>query len=163
MIRLPPRLPADVRAALGIDGRALAFEKLVGDGWVVATRAGLHVLQDGHPLVRRWTDVDGARLDPETEQLTVTWVNGTPATTIALDHPRNRLVRTVHDRVQSSVVLAERVTLPHDGVVRVVLRRGEHGDLFTQVIGDGRVDLADPEVTRLVDAAEARIRESAGL
>jgi len=163
MIRRPPRLPADVRAALDIDGKALAFEKLVGDGWVVATRAGLHVLRDGKPLVRRWTDVDGARLDPETEQLTVAWVDGTPATTVALDHPRNWLVRTVHDRVQSSVVLAERVALPTDGVVRVVLRRGERGDLFTQVIGDGRVDLSDPEIAGPVDAAEARIRESAGL
>jgi hypothetical protein len=163
MVRLPPRLPADVRAALGIDGRVLAFEKLVGGGWVVATRAGLHVLSDGQSLVRSWTDVDGARLDAETEQLTVTWVNGTPETVIALDHPGNRLVRTVHDRVQSSVVLAERVTLPRTGVVRVVLRRGERGDLFTQVIGDGRVDLADPEVATAVDTAEARLRESAGL
>ncbi len=163
MVRRPLRLPADARTSLGIDGRALAVERLVGGGWVAATRAGLHVLDDGRLLVRHWTDVDGARFDGDTDQLTVTWVDGTPSTVISLDDPGSRLVRAVHDRVQSSVVLAERVTLARAGLVRVVLRRGAGGELFTQVIGDGRVDLADPEVAAVVDAAEARLRESAGL
>ena len=55
------------------------------------------------------------------------------------------------------------VTAPGAGPIRVVLRRGADGDLFTQSIGTGRVDLTDPAVVALLDEAEARVRAAAGL
>ncbi len=141
--------------------RALATAELT-DGWVVATDHGLHVLSGETVTVRAWTDVDGARLVDTT--LTVTWVDGTPPTALALvDDRRARLPRLVHNRVQASVVHSERVPLPGAESVRVALRRDTSGALFTQVIGTGAVDLHDPEVARLVDAAESRVREAAGL
>ena len=109
-------------------------------------------------------NVDGARLDPATAELTVTWVDGLPPTVLRLADDRDvSLPRTLHERVQQSVVHSETVRLPRGQVVRVALRRSATGDLFTQVIGPGGIDLADPGTAVVVDAAEARVREAAGL
>ena len=157
-------MPRDVRLALGLDTEPLAYERLADDGWVAGTRVGIHVLRGTTVTSRAWTDVDGARLDPETDTLTLTWVDGTAPLPLALAegwHPR--FPRLVHHQVQASVVHSERVTVPRAGAVRVALRRGADGGLFTQVIGNGRVDLGDPATVGMIDAAEARVRESAGL
>ena len=58
---------------------------------------------------------------------------------------------------------SETVTLGDGQRVRVALRRTEDSALVTQVIGDGRIDLADPAVADVIDAAESRVREAAGL
>lgn len=164
MVRLLRRLPADVRATLGLRTPVLAFERLTGDGWAVGTCEGLHVLRGTEILARAWTDVNGARLDATNDALIVTWVDGSPATELPLAEGwKAPFPRLVHHQVQSSVVHSEKVTLPRGEVARVVLRRGAAGELFTQVIGSGTVDLDDPPVARLVDAAEARVREAAGL
>lgn len=161
MVRFPLHVPDEARSALGLTEPALAFAKLE-DGWAVATRGGLHVIQGDRPLSRHWTDVDGASLDGETGELEIRWVDGTEPVRFAVD-ARSRLPRVVHDRVQNSILLAETVKVPGDRHVRVVLRRSSDGTLFSQVIGNGRVDLADPDVAALIDAAEARVREAAGL
>ncbi|EYR64895.1 hypothetical protein N866_02670 [Actinotalea ferrariae CF5-4] len=163
--RRRPTLPDAVRARLGLTGpdAPLAAGPTTTGGWIVATRSGLVV--DGTEVLRRaWTDVDGARLDPESGALTVTWVDGTPATVVPLVEDAARAVaRAVHDRVQSSVVHGEKVELDRGRTVRVVLRRTVDGTLVTQVIGAGDVDLTDPATAAAVDAAEARVREAAGL
>jgi hypothetical protein len=127
---------------------------------VVATRSGLHTRLDGQVLVRAWTDVDSAALDAETGELEVRWVDGTPPVRF---EPGQALGRVVHERVQNSVVLAETVPVRGDRALRVAVRRDQDGTLFTQVVGNGRVDLSDPAVAGAVDAAEARLREAAGL
>lgn len=164
--RRRPALPDDVRIRLAItDGDPpLAVGRTTTDGWVVATRSGLATI-DGQTVLRRaWTNVDGARLDPTSDELTVTWVDGTAATTLPLRPEAARdLARAVHDRVQSSVVHGEKVELGRGRTVRVVLRRADDGALLTQVIGAADVDLTDPATAAVVDAAEARVREAAGL
>lgn len=165
LFRRAPRLPDDVRDGLGLAGRRTLAVAPVGDGWAVATPDGLHVAREGRePFHRAWSDVDGARLDPETAELTVSWVDGTPATVLHLtDEGARAFPRVLHGQVQSSVVHSERVKVGGGATVRVVLRRGADGRLFTQVIGGGGVDLADPATATQVDAAEARVREAAGL
>jgi hypothetical protein len=157
------RLPETTRTALGLDGAGpvLAVAELT-NGWAAATRDGLHAELDGRTLRHPWTDVDGARLDPEARELSVTWVDGSAPTVLPLADGAAALPRTVHERVQSSVVHHEAVRVGGEAV-RVVLRRAADGALFTQVIGSGRVDLTDPGVASEVDAAEARVREAAGL
>ena len=159
-------VPRDVRARLagGPGGRTLAAGRLT-DGWAVATTTGIAVVpDDGDVLRRAWSDVDGARLDPASAELTVTWVDGLPPTVLHLADDRDvSLPRTLHERVQQSVVHSETVRLPRGDVVRVALRRSPTGELFTQVIGPGAVDLTDPATAELVNAAEARVREAAGL
>jgi hypothetical protein len=165
LFRRSPSLPADVRARLDLprDDRVVASAELV-DGWAVASRRALHLAPGGAPVRRRpWCDVDRASLDPETATLSVTWVEGAvDRLRLANDRPQPFPV-VLRERVQSSVVHSETVALPHGVRVRVAARRGEDGALFTQVIVDGRVDLADPDVAAVVDAAEARVREASGL
>lgn len=164
LLRRSPRLPDDVRGSLGLRrGEKVLATAPLTDGWAVATTLHLHLA--GLTALRRpWSDVDGARLDPETAELTVTWVDGSPASVLHLDAEHARtLTRAVHERVQSSVVHTARVTVPGGAVVRVALRRDADGGLLTQVLGDGRVDLSDPRTAAAVDEAEAKVREAAGL
>lgn len=165
LFRRSPGLPADVRERFDLPrgDRELAVGELV-DGWALATTRGLHVARGGDVLERAWSDVDGARLDPEQNLLTITWVDGTRPTALRLaDDRQAALPRAVHDRVQSSVVHTERVELSRGRTVRVALRRTPDGTLVTQVLGTGDVDLSDPTTAAAVDAAEARVREAAGL
>ena len=144
--------------------RVLAVAELTA-GWAIATAQRLHVVPDGgDPAGRAWSDVSGARLDPGTAVLTVTWVDGAPATTLNLADDTSRVFPdTVRQCVDSSILLSERVQLPAGRHVRVALRRGPDGGLLTQVVGTPDVDLTDPVVEAAVDAAEARLREAAGL
>jgi hypothetical protein len=165
LFRRRPSLPPAVRARLDLPAgdRVVAAAELTG-GWAVATRSALHVAVGDGPVRRRpWSDVDRATLDPETATLSVVWVEGDTEPLHLADDGPQPFPGALRERVQSSVVHSESVPLPGGGRVRVAVRRGEAGHLFTQVLGDGGVDLTDPAVARLVDAAEARVREAAGL
>ncbi|MBD7918179.1 hypothetical protein H9657_07795 [Cellulomonas sp. Sa3CUA2] len=160
------RLPEALRRALDLHGDAILATAPLDDGrWAVTTRRALHVVGDGGAVRTPWADVDRGSLDDQTRTLTVHWVSGARTELVlATDDHAWDLVQSFRERVQQSVVHVEHVTVP--GVrtsVRVALRRDERGDLFTQVIGDGTVDLTDPAAARLVADAEARVRAEAGL
>ncbi|NHT17301.1 hypothetical protein [Cellulomonas sp. IC4_254] len=160
-------LPDDVRRALDLPaGDRVLAAAASGERWLAATRLALYVAGSGADApVRRhlWSDVDRASFAPEPAAITVHWVTGS-VEELPLDPPVPvTFAQTLRERVQSSVVHVETVTVPGAGPVRVALRRGEAGELFTQVIGTGRVDLTDPGVAALLDAAEARVRAAAGL
>ena len=160
-----PALPDDVgsRLTLAPGDRVLAHAEL-RDGWAVVSRHALHVARGASMWSRPWSEVDGAALDPQTSRLTVRWVGDRAAEVLELADDRDvALPRALHERVQSSVVHLENVTLPNGAAVRVVLRRGAGNELLTQVLGTDAVDLSDPETARLVDDAEARVRGAAGL
>ncbi|GAA2722317.1 hypothetical protein [Cellulomonas aerilata] len=165
LFRRRPTLPADVRRRLdlGAGDRVVASAQLV-DGWAVATVRGLSLALDGQDVRRRpWSDVDRATLDPATSTLSVMWVEGAPDLLRLTDDRPAAFPAALRERVQSSVVHSETVTTRDGQRIRVALRRDENGALLTQVLGDERVDLSDPAVAALVDAAEARVREAAGL
>jgi hypothetical protein len=158
-------LPPDVRSRLSLrpGDHVLASAEITG-GWVIATRRALHATGPGGEVLRRpWSDVDRASLDAETETITVVWVDGGTLDLHLLDATQPTFARTLRERVQSSVVLAETVLVPGGAQVRVALRRDEDGVLFSQVVGEGRIDLSNPSVAALIDAAETRVREAAGL
>jgi hypothetical protein len=150
-----------------------------GEAWAFATRAELLVIsapqatagQDddesrGAPSVvvhREWADVDRATYDTESNVIRVHWVDGDAPTPLTLDGRRSVLPQVLRERVQWSVVLAEPVRLPGGGSARVAVRRRADGELFSQVIGGGDVDLANPDIAGVIDAAEARVRNAAGL
>ena len=105
-----------------------------------------------------------SRMDPATATLTVTWVDGAPPAALRLVDDRSRVFPdTVRQRIDASILLSERVPVRRGGDVRVALRRDPDGRLLTQVVGTGDVDLSDPATAAAVDAAEARLREAAGL
>lgn len=163
-------LPADVRARLGLahGERVLAHARLA-DGWAAATTHRLVVVPDesgsaGEAIRREWSDVAVARLDPESATIVVEWVDAAEPTRLRLGDGRStRLADALRQCVDSSVVHRERVRLPGGAEAQVALRRDAAGRLFTQVIGPGGVDLADPATAAVVDAAEGRVREAAGL
>ena len=150
-----------------------------GEAWAFATRAELLVISApeapagqaadesrGAPSVvvhREWADVDRATYDTESNVIRVHWVDGDEPTPLPLDGRRSVLPQVLRERVQWSVVLAEPVTLPGGRSARVAVRRRADGELFSQVIGGRDVDLADPAVAGVIDAAEARVRSAAGL
>jgi len=144
--------------------RVLVAATLVDGRRVVASRLALHVL-NGEAVSRTpWADVDRGSLDATTRALSVRWVwGGTDVFTFDTDRNSVRFAQTFRERVQSSVVHATTVALPTGGQARVALRRDEDGELFTQVVADEGVDLADPEVASAVDEAEDTLRASAGL
>jgi hypothetical protein len=170
-----PSLPDDARRVLPLDPgeRVLAVAELAGGGWAVASTAVLAVLSVdvgagpfGTPemrLRRPWAHVDRASFDPG-GVLTVEWVDAVPDTTLRLVEPeRSRFPQTLRERVQWSVVLAESVAVPGGGDVKVAVRRTADGAMFSQAVAGPGVDLTDPEVARVVDATESRVRGASGL
>jgi len=166
LFRRRAALPDDVRSALDLAPRerVLAVAAL-SDGWAVATSHRLHVVPTVGAADRRpWLEVNTGRLDAETGVLTVTWVDGGPATELHLADDRSmEFPRVLRQCVDTSLVHSEHVTLPRGGSVRVALRRDAQDRLITQVLGTGDVDLTDPAVAAAVDAAEVRVRDAAGL
>jgi hypothetical protein len=162
-----PRLPDDVRERLGLTPavRTLAAGELTDGGWAAATRDELLVAPaDGEVVRRPWSDVDRASFDPGHGVVTVRWVDGAPALRLrAVDPGRSRLPQVVRERVEWSVVLGEEVALPGGRTARVAVRRLTDGTMFSQALAGPGVDLDDPSIAALVDAAEQRIRAAAGL
>jgi hypothetical protein len=150
-----------------------------GEAWAFATRAELLLISApegassddgeesrGAPSVvvhRAWSDVDRATYDRESNVIRVHWVDGHEPTPLTLEGRHSVLPQVLRERVQWSVVLAEPVRLPGGRSARVAVRRRADGELFSQVIGGHDVDLTDPDVAHVIDAAEARVRNAAGL
>jgi hypothetical protein len=161
-------LPDDVRARLAIPRgeRVLAVAPLTAGGWAVATAAELLVADDAGEvsLRRQWADVDRAAYDPQRSIVTISWVDAVPELRLAaVDPERERLPQVIRERVEWSVVLGEEIPLPGGRFARVAVRRTTAGELFSQALAGPGVDLDDPAVARLVDAAEQRVRSAAGM
>src|SRR3954452_14186017 len=128
----------------------------MGGGYAVATSEELHALLPTGALLRRtWTDVDHAAWEQDSGMLAVWWV-GTRQTTPLEVGEGSFLPEVVHERVRSSLVLAQDVVLPGGRTVWVALRKAADGTLTTQAVPARSVRLADPEVARLVARAESQ-------
>jgi hypothetical protein len=158
-------LPTAVRARLHLTaGDALLSVAALADGThLAASRFALHHLRAEDVASWPWHEVDRASWDPEDTTLRVTLVTGEEIP-LALGGDKHRsFTQTVRERVQSSVVAAASRTLPGGAVVRVAVRRRPDGELYSQVIAPGTVDLAEPATARLVDELEDEVRQAAGL
>lgn len=158
-------MPTAVRALLDLpSGDSLLAAAALDDGsYAAASRFALHRIADGRVTTWVWTDVDRAALDPETSTITVNLVTGATVA-LPLASERNRtFAQTLRERVQNSVVHSAAKELPSGMIVRVAVRRDPSGELFSQVIAPGRVDLSDPATSAVVDDLEERVRQAAGL
>jgi len=159
------QLPEPVRAQLSARAKVLATRELTDGSWAVVTADALQVLEGEQSLVDRpWADVDRATMDSDTEELTITWVDGSAPTILPVgDQPGvSDFTFAVKERIDNSLVHLETEELPSGGVLRGAIRRNPDGSLFSQVsISGARRTPAD--IDRRASDLEARIRGVVGL
>jgi hypothetical protein len=165
--RLPlrRRVPPDVQPHLGLarDERPLAVATLDDGSTAVATGLRLLVAAPAGPRWGvAWHEVDAAGWEPETRALHVHLVAGTSATLVLDDERATLLPEVVRERVQSSVVLSQRVEALGRRGARVVVRRAGP-ELVVQVLPDPGVDPSDPRVAAEVERTRRQVVRAAGL
>lgn len=162
------RPPAAARSAvtLGPGERLLAWACAQGSGTVVmaSNHRVYAVSPEGELVLRRpWHEVDAAVWQSEDDLLTVTWVDGARPARWRFEEP-TLLLETVRERVQASVVLAQRVPLEPRRSARVVIRQDlAMGTLLEQAILGRGVPATAPGVAEAVRAGLAQLREQVGL
>jgi hypothetical protein len=167
-LRRPDRVPAEVLAALELprSERPLSWARDETTGsTVVGTTQGLYAVDPaGAPTVARpWHLVDAGSWSADLFQLTVTWVDGSRPTQWVFREP-TMLPETLRERVQASVVIAQRVDLGNRRSARAVIRQDlATGDLVEQVVLGRGVAPGDPAVKEATGAALAYLREQVGL
>ncbi|MEU5860416.1 MULTISPECIES: hypothetical protein [unclassified Nonomuraea] len=152
------RLPADVRRSLDVrpGERVLTFTE-TGDGHLVATNLALF-LSDGTRVP--YEEIDKASWDDE--GLRVVTVGGARYFERVAE-PR-MVPETVRERVNSTIVVNKRVSLPGRGGVRLVARRPPGGEVlgWTLVFDEG-LDPADPGLRAQAEQALEGVRRSMGV
>lgn len=167
-LRRSERLPASVRAALelGSGERVLSWGRVEGSGTtVVATNHALYAVDaaGARILHRPWHEVDGGTWSAELTQLTVTWVDGSRPSQWVLG-ASSLVPETLRERVQASVVLAQRVELGPRRSAKVAIRQDlAGGGLVEQVVLGRGARADDPELRARTEAAAAYLREQVGL
>ena len=166
-LRRPEKLSTQARTALdlGSGERVLTWAREEGSGTtIVATNHRLCAVDPtgALSLARPWHDVDGGSWSAELTQLTVTWVDGSRPAQWVLGGT-TLLPETLRERVQASVVLAQRIELGPRRWAKVVIRQDlGSGDLVEQVVLARGVRADDAEMTARTDAALAYLREQVG-
>ncbi|MEV4369599.1 MULTISPECIES: hypothetical protein [unclassified Nonomuraea] len=152
------RLPADVRRSLDTrpGERVLTFTE-TSDGHLVATNLALF-LSDGTRVP--YEEIDKASWDDEGLRVVTT---GGARHFERVAEPR-MLPETVRERVNSTIVVNKRVSLPGRGGVRLVARRPPGGEVlgWTLVFDDG-LDPTDPGLRAQAEQALEGVRRSMGV
>ena len=166
------RLPDAVKDALGLAPRervlTFAAEEAGGQPTgttVVATTHGLYAVDAAGTRVvaRPWHEVDAGSWSAELQQLTVTWVDGSRPAQWALGDT-SLLPETLRERVQASVVLAQRIELGPRRSARAVIRQDlATGELVEQVVLGRGVRADDPDLALAAQEALDYLREQVGL
>ncbi len=171
----PPPLPAQVRAGLGLPRgeRMLAHAMLASGGWVVATSAALVVVDPvtgpdagpGTPRARHlWHEVAEATWTPEERLVEVHWVSADPSLRLVLDDHETFLPEALRERVMSTYVLSQRVSVRGTHGVTVAIRRhAVDGSLFSQAVPDAGIDLRGPHVADRVASLTRDLAAQVGL
>ena len=166
-LRRSERLPGEVRRAVGLGAgeRVLSWAREEASGTtVVASNHALYAVDatGARTLARPWHEVDGGTWSAELTQLTVTWVDGSRPSQWVLG-ATSLLPETLRERVQASVVLAQRVELGPRRSAKVVVRQDlATGDLVEQVVLGRGVRADDAEMAAQTEAALAYLREQVG-
>lgn len=159
------QVPDDVLPRLGLapGERVLAAAPLTDGGAAVATSARLLVTAAATlRLEAGWHEVDHGAWEPSSSVLDVRLVTGRRVLLQVEPEVQTLLPEVVRERVQSSVVLAEKLEVQGRRGVRVVVRRSPHG-LLTQVLPDVGIDVTDPIVAREVARLREELARAAGM
>jgi hypothetical protein len=162
------RVPDEAREALtlGRAERLLSWARDESTGaTVVASNHRLYAVRPGGEVVldRPWHLVDAGTWSHDAFLLTVRWVDRQRPAQWVFTEP-TLLPETLRERVQASVVLAERVDLGDRRTARAVIRQDlATGDLVEQVVLGRGVRADDPGVGERTGAALAYLKEQVGL
>ncbi len=161
------KMPPALAQALRPDETVLVNARLVGGGFLAATRFGLwHVAEDGEPTRWPWPLVSKARWQPPTLSLTVAEVVGIlgPAEIILDGRPRDyqldgvsKLTDVVHQRVRSGIVSSVHHQTAAGGLWLVMRRVPGQDGVSAQVRPDPGTQLTavEDQVAELVHQALA--------
>lgn len=163
----PPREVVAAAVARGDRLIAATQERPSGD-WVVISRWQVAVVAPSGQLrwARPWRDVDGGSWDPESDLLSVTWVDGTEAVSWHLPEAfaARPVVDAFWDRVQASVVLLREVDLGPRRTARVAVRKDlRTRELSDQVLWGAGSAADDAGLAEAVAVARATLRDQSGL
>jgi hypothetical protein len=174
-VRIPEPAATAIQTGRGERLLTWARDEATGSTVVASNHCLYAVIPSGEvTLARAWHLVDAGIWDHDTFTLTVSWVDAHRPAEWLLREP-SLVPETVRERVQASVVLAERVALGdrggqvrggqvRGGQFRVVIRQDfATGDLLEQVILGRGVAHDQPGVAEATAAARARLREQVGL
>ena len=167
-LRRPDRLPSDIRSVVGLGSgeRVLSWGREEASGTtVVATNHALYAVDAAgvRTLHRPWHEVDGGTWSAELASITVTWVDGSRPSQWVLG-ATSLVPETLRERVQASVVLAQRIELGPRRTAKVALRQDlGGGGLVEQVVLGRGVRADDPELVARTEAALVYLREQVGL
>lgn len=171
----PPPLPPQVRSGLGLrrGERLLAHAMLADGGWVVASSVALVLVGPVHgaaagPGTPRahhlWHEVAEAIWTPDERSIDVYWVAPTAPLRLVLDESQTYLPEVLRERVMSTYVLSQRVSVRgRRGVTVAIRRHAVDGSLFSQVVPDEGVDLERPQVADQVAALTRDLSAQVGL
>ncbi|UFU04908.1 hypothetical protein [Ruania halotolerans] len=164
MRRLTRDLPEVLHARVPAGARVLRVLALPDGDHAVLTSASLIVGGDAVTLDRPWSDVDAASWDSEEGAVTISWVDGSAPTSLAVGEQAKvaEFVYALKERIDHSLVLLETVQLSGGGYLRGAIRRNADGSLFSQVTISG-VSRPPSDVDARVAALESRIRAAVGL
>ena len=159
------RTPADVRALALPGERVLSWARVVGQSpaYAVATDQALYIPVP-EPLRLPWELIAKATWGEGAIMLIEGRVAPTGADRtwrVRLDDP-GAFPTVVYERVTSSVVVSERVSLEGDAGIRIVARRAGDGFRWTVTFDPG-LDPDDPQIRSRADAALAELRSTLGL
>jgi hypothetical protein len=166
-LRRAQRLPAEVRDAVGLGSgeRVLSWGREEASGTtLVATNHALYAVDAAgeRALHRPWHEVDAGSWSAELTTLTVTWVDGSRPSQWVLG-ATSLVPETLRERVQASVVLAQRIELGPRRTAKVALRQElATGDLVEQVVLGRGARADDAELATGAEAALAYLREQVG-
>lgn len=167
----PPPVPdriarnlSPARAALISHEDSRRVVGLLEDGTsIVITEEAMLVVDDEQVLRRfTWSSVDFASFESDSRTLSVRLVDGTQGLEARLAGNVTDVATAIKERVDSSIVHLEKSVLSDGTPVRVALRRGADGELFTQVTSVGTPRLTEADQRR-IDDIERRVRQTVGL
>lgn len=161
-------LSSDQRAALGLHSgeKVLATTANGDEGALVATTRALTVLDSAPSIAEQWqwSAIDRAQWDLSQAVLAVYLAGeNKPRLLGPIDATNRKFLLTVRERIDASIVSIDTVDLADDAHVNAIIRRGEDGLLFSQVVVHGTVDLDDADISQRIEAAESKARSNVGL
>ena len=143
------------------------------------TRAPATLLEDGRYLVAgkyalflveqqgivdsgMWYQVQYASWNADNKKLRILWTDpeAPPLTLTTVDDDPKKFMRTLTSRVDNTIVASRHRQLPSGTTVTVTVRRRADGQLFSSVLADGDVQVADEPY---LDALENEVRGEVGL